>query len=73
MTWAEILALFNFIAWILPIAIRTWIAWRVPSGSRVVLSDQERDAISKSISGINLGGEVLKIGDRAEEPGPIKE
>lgn len=69
MTWAEILSVFNMLAWILPIIIRSYLAWKKPNDSRNILSDKERNSISKSISKLNLRGKVLKIGDGNEEPG----
>lgn len=66
MTWAECLAVFNFIAWLLPIIVRSYIAWKVPSDSRITLSDSDNSAISKAISRLNLRGKKLIIGDGAK-------
>lgn len=73
MKWVEVLALFNFITWLLPIAIRSWIAWRSPNVSRNTLNSEELGSLSRSVARLNLGGKVLKIGDRAEKPRSTEE
>jgi len=67
MTWAEVLAVFNFIAWLLPIIIRTWIAWKYDNTSKHNLSDTELESIRKSIGKINLKGGRLDLSDNGKE------
>ena len=68
MTWAEVLAVFNLIAWLLPLLTRSFIAWKYDNNNRVDLSDEEFGKISGAISKLNLRGKKLKIGDRTKEP-----
>lgn len=69
MTWAEVLSVFNMLTWLLPILIRSYLAWKRPNDNRNILSDKEHNDISRSISRLNLGGKILKIGDGTKEPG----
>lgn len=73
MTWAEVLAVFNFIAWLLPIIIRTWMAWRYDNTNTVVLSTEESGVISRAVKGLKLGNKRLKIGHDSEGIGHDKE
>jgi len=66
MTWAEALAVFNFIAWLLPLIIRTWMAVKYDSSSEHTLSTEESERIGSVIKRINLGGKRLKIGHDSE-------
>ena len=63
MTWAECLATFNFVAWILPILFRTYLAWKKPNDTGTILSTEELGLVSKSISRLNFGNKKLIIGD----------
>jgi hypothetical protein len=77
MTWAEVLAAFNFVVWLLPIIIRSWMAWRSPNGSRNILSDQELGSISGAVKRLNLRGKKLELNlselDRAKADRDIQE
>lgn len=53
MTWAEALAVFNFITWFLPIVVRSYVAWRFRKKT-TSLSQDEIDSISKSIKSKNI-------------------
>lgn len=66
MTWAECLATFNFVAWILPILFRTYLAWKKPNDTGIVLSSEEREYASDAVSRLNLGDKKLIIGDGRE-------
>lgn len=68
MTWAEVLAVFNFTAWLLPILTRSFIAWKYDNNNRIDLSSEEFGKISGAISKLNLRGKRLKISDRAKKP-----
>jgi hypothetical protein len=69
MKWAEVLTVVNTIGWLLPILIRSYIAWKYDNTNRVNLSVEESGQISGAISRLNLGGKVLKISDGTEELG----
>lgn len=73
MTWAEALAIFNFIVWLLPIIVRTWMAIFYDSTSESVLSTSEHQSISKAIGKLNLRGKRLKIGSDSERTGNSEE
>lgn len=66
MTWAEVLAVFNFIAWLLPIIIRSWMAFKYDSTSEHTISDQELGGIRRAITKLNLRGKKLNLGNGAE-------
>lgn len=73
MTWAEVLAAFNFVAWLLPIIVRTWMAWKYDGISEHNLNDQELGGIKSAIGRLNLGGKRLKIGSDSERAGNNEE
>jgi len=73
MTWAEVLAAFNFVAWLLPLILRAWIAWRFPDGSTNILSSEESRGISGAIAKLNLRGKKLNLSDGAEADRDIQE
>ena len=72
MTWAEVLAVFNFTAWLLPILTRSFIAWKYDSISKHNLSDSELESIRKSIGKINFKGGRLDLGNNGKEPRKIQ-
>lgn len=72
MTWAEVLAVFNFIAWLLPILIRSYMAWKYDSISKHNLSDTELESIRKSVGKINFKGGRLDLSDNGEKPREIQ-
>lgn len=53
MSWAEALAIFNFITWFLPIAFRSYLAWRLRK-KPISLTSEEEALISSSIKGKNF-------------------
>lgn len=61
MTWAEVLAVFNFIAWLLPLILRAWMAFKYDNNNRVVLSTEESGKISRAIANLKLRGKKLSI------------
>lgn len=57
MKWEQVLAVFNFITWLAPIAIRSWIAWRFKDVGRNNVSperDEVKDKIKKSVEALDL-------------------
>jgi len=73
MNWAEVLAVFNFIVWLLPIIVRTWMAWKYDSTNEHSLSDIELGQIRGAIGKLNLRGKRLKIGSDSEGTSTDKE
>lgn len=72
MKWAEVLTVVNTIGWLLPILIRSYMAWKYDSTSNITLNDQELGGIKSAISKLNLGSEKLKISGGTEELGTTK-
>ena len=72
MKWEQVLAVFNFITWLAPIAIRSWIAWRFKDVGRNNVSPQELGELGKSIERIDLGSEELKIIRGEKQPGRVE-
>lgn len=72
MTWAELLAAFNFAVWLLPIILRSWIAWRFKNVSTDICDPEELRSVGESVKRLNLRGKRLKIGDGDEKPGSIE-
>jgi hypothetical protein len=66
MKWAEVLATFNFVAWLLPIIIRSIIAWKYKNDSRATLSDSDNTSIGRAVSKLNLRGKKLIVSNGAE-------
>jgi len=73
MKWAEVLATFNFVAWLLPIIIRSIVAWKYKNDSRITLSDSDNTSINRAISKLNLRGKKLIIGNGAKANRDIQE
>lgn len=72
MKWEQVLAVFNFITWLAPIAIRSWIAWRFKDVGRNNADPEELRELGESIERIDLGSEEFKIIRREEQPGRVE-
>lgn len=53
MSWAELLTVFNFVTWFLPILLRSWIAYKFKSPP-VTLSKDESDQIESTVRKLDL-------------------
>lgn len=73
MNWVDVLAIFNFVAWLLPIIVRTWMAWKYDSTSEHTISDQELGNVKRAVAKLNLRGKRLKIGSDPERAGNNEE
>lgn len=72
MKWAEVLTVVNTIGWLLPILIRSYMAWKYDSISKHNLSDSELESIRKSVGKINFKGGRLDLSDNGKEPREIQ-